>query len=223
VGWKFVGVSSQVQVTTTGHTLVTTGISGLQAGDLLIACITSRIASTTSITLPSGGEWTLIGEQKANNVLTTTSAVASGMMAYCIRGASNPNFTFTHPVAPSVARGVIVAYRWETTSAKTPVKDTQSAATTAVNTTAVSTAGFTTANPMSLIIKMCAGGQEAADRRSDCRHLAGAYRRFHHDGRRHFVGCCRRSSRHCWRDRQPHCDGIAWRGACADWRRVLRH
>ena len=101
--WAFVGVSDEVAVATTAHALVTTGISGLAAGDLLVACITSRIASTTSVTLPTGGEWTLVAEQKSNNVLTTTSAAASGLMAYCVRGASNPNLTFTHPVAPSQA------------------------------------------------------------------------------------------------------------------------
>jgi len=157
--WQFVGVSNVVEVTATPHALVTTGITGtLQAGDLLVACISSRIASTTSITLPTGGEWTLVSEQKNNNTLTTTSAAASGLMAYCVRGASNPNLTFTHPVAPSVAIGRIVAYRNVNRSSP---KDTQTSFTTA-STVAVSGTGLTTTQIEDLIVAMAAGGQEAA-------------------------------------------------------------
>ena len=158
--WEFVGISNLVEVTGTAHALVTTGISGtLQAGDLLVACISSRIASTTSVTLPTGGEWTLVSEQKNNNVLATGSAAASGLMAYCVRGASNPNLTFTHPTAPSVALGNIVAYRNVHPSSP---KDTQTSFTTATSTTAVSGAGLTTTQDDDLIVAMCAGGQEAA-------------------------------------------------------------
>ena len=82
MAWSIVGVSISVEVTATSHTL--TVPAGIAAGDLLVACIASRIASTTSITLPTGGEWTLVGEQKANNILTTSSALPSAMMAYCV-------------------------------------------------------------------------------------------------------------------------------------------
>jgi len=158
--WEFVGVSNEVAVATTAHALVTTGISGtLQAGDLLVACITSRIASTTSVTLPTGGEWTLVAEQKNNNTLTTSSALPSGLMAYCVRGASNPNLTFTHPVAPSQAQGRIVAYRNVNTSSP---KDTQTSFTTATGTTAVTGTGLTTTQIEDLIVAMACGGQEAA-------------------------------------------------------------
>ena len=157
---KFVGVSNEVAVATTAHALVTTGISGtLQAGDLLVACITSRIASTTSVTLPTGGEWTLVSEQKNNNTATNTTAAASGLMAYCVRGASNPNLTFTHPVAPSQAQGRIVAYRNVNT---TSPKDTQTSFTTATAITAVSGTGLTTTQIEDLIVAMACGGQEAA-------------------------------------------------------------
>jgi hypothetical protein len=160
MAWQFLGVSNVVQVTATSHALVTTGIAGtLQAGDLLIACISSRIASTTSITLPITAEWTLVSEQKNNNVLTTGSAAASGLMAYCVRGASDPDLTFTHPVAPSVALGRIVAYRDVDSSAP---KDTQTSFTTATGITAVSGTGLTTTQANDLIVAMAAGGQEAA-------------------------------------------------------------
>jgi len=156
--WEFVGVSNEVAVATTAHALVTTGISGtLAAGDLLVACITSRIASTTSVTLPTGGEWTLVSEQKNNNTATNTTAAASGLMAYCVRGASNPNLTFTHPVAPSQAQGRIVAYRNVNTSSP---KDTQTSFTT-TSVTAVSGTGLTTTQIEDLIVAMACGGQEA--------------------------------------------------------------
>lgn len=159
--WTLVGVSSTVvEVTTTSHALVTTGISGLQQGDLLIAAIASRIASTTQITLPTGGEWTRISEQLNNNTATNTSATPSGMMAYCVRGASNPNLTFTHPVAPSVAQGVIVAYRGQK---GTSPFDTGNSATSATNVTGFNiAAGVTTAEPEELLVCLRAGGQESS-------------------------------------------------------------
>ena len=157
--WDILGVSNSVEVTTTAHALVTTGISGLAAGDLLVACIASRIASVTPITLPTGGEWALVGQQNANSVLTTSSGVASALMAYCVRGASNPNLTFTHPTAPSVAIGRIVAYRG---GLLTGIKDTPVATgTTAINTTSVSVTGITTLAAKDLLVGMMAGGQEA--------------------------------------------------------------
>jgi hypothetical protein len=162
MAWAFVGVSNVVEIIAPNisHALVTTGISGtLQADDLLIACIASRMVSTTSVTLPAGGEWTLVSEQKTSSNLTTTSAVASGLMAYCIRGASDPNLTFTHPAAISVALGRIVAYRDVDTSSP---KDTQTSFTTAINTTAVSGTGLTTGQVNDLIVAIACGGQEAA-------------------------------------------------------------
>ena len=158
--WEFVGVSNNVEVTTTSHALVTTGIAGtLQAGDLLIACISSRIASTTPVTLPTGGAWTLVGQRNANNTATNNSAASSATMAYAIRGASNPNLTFTHPVAPSVAIGRIVAYR---NVEQTSSLDVATSFSTATNTTAVSGAGLTTTLTDDLIVAMVSGGQEAA-------------------------------------------------------------
>lgn len=156
-GWEFVGVSGVVEVTGTSHAL--TEPAGVQEGDLLVAMISSRIASTTAITLPSGGEWTLVSEQKNSNTATNTSATPSGMMAYCVRGASAPNLTFTHPTNPSVALGRIAAYRNVDPSSP---KDTQTSFTTATNTTAVSGTGLTTTQDDDLIVAMAAGGQEAS-------------------------------------------------------------
>jgi hypothetical protein len=156
--WELVGVSNQVEVTGTSHALVTTGISGLTTGDLLVACISSRIASTTAMTLPSGGEWTLVQDELNNNTATNTSATPSATMAYCIRGASDPNLTFTHPTAPSVAIGRIIAYRG---ALATGTLDTQTNFTTATNVTAISGTGLTTSQDDDLIVALRAGGQES--------------------------------------------------------------
>src|SRR5262245_8352884 len=154
MAWEFVGVSSVVEVTTTSHAL--TLPTGTQPGDLLVAVISSRIASTTSITLPSG--WTLVREHKNNNVLTTSSALPSGLMAYIVRGASAPALTFTHPTAPTVALGRIVAYRGQSVS---PF-DVAAGGTTGTAITAVSVTGLTTAEANELIVFGACGGQEAA-------------------------------------------------------------
>jgi hypothetical protein len=157
VAWSIVGISAVVEVTGTAHAL--TEPAGVASGDLLIACISSRIASTTPITIPAG--WTAIGQQNTNNVLTTTSAVASGVMAYIIRGGSAPALSFTHPTAPSVAIGRIVAYRNSTMALPDPW-DQGIVGTTAVNTTAVSFSGFSVGVDGELMVAMVAGGQEAA-------------------------------------------------------------
>lgn len=156
MAWSIVGVGSVVEVTAQSHAL--TEPAGVASGDLLIACISSRIASTSSVALPSGGEWTRVGEQKANNTVTTSSALPSAMMAWAIRGASAPNLTFIHPTAPSVAIGRIVAYRGNLSAS--PL-DVSTAATTGTGTTAVSVAGLTTTVADDLIVAMAAGGQEA--------------------------------------------------------------
>jgi len=157
VAWSIVGVGAVVEVTGTAHAL--TEPAGIASGDLLIACISSRIASTTPITIPAG--WTAVGQQNNNNTLTTTSAAASGVMAYIIRGASAPALTFTHPTAPSVAIGRTIAYRNSTMALPDPW-DQGVVGTTAVNTTAVSFSGFPVGVDGELMVAMMAGGQEAA-------------------------------------------------------------
>ena len=232
--WDFVAVGTSVESVATGHTL--TEPAGAAQGDLLVAVISSRIASTTSITLPSA-EWSLVTEQKANNVLTTTSAVASGMMAQCLRGASPPSYVFTHPVAPSVALGRVVAYRG--VHGGKP-RNTQNSATTAINTTAINVAGVTTTEPNVLLVVAVCGGQEAtlsafdaatdpttssgtgADQTADpivgtwqerCQQVTTTGAGHQSDDRRCSEG-------HGWRDRQHHGDGVAGRKSCRADRRI---
>jgi len=152
--WLYVGRGTSVEATATSHIL--TEPAGVAAGDLLVACIGSRIASTTQITLPSG--WTRVSQQLNNNTSTNTSATPSGMMAYIVRGASAPSYTFTHPVAPSVALGRVFAYR--NVNQTTPF-DVSYSTTTATGLTIVTAiTGPTTTQDYDLAVAMWAGGQE---------------------------------------------------------------
>jgi hypothetical protein len=158
--WTFVGASTVVETTATGHTL--TLPAGTQDGDLLVAVIASRIASTVSITLPSG--WTRVTEQKTNNVVAGASTgIASCMMAYIVRGPSAPALGFTHPVAPSVAQGQIVAYRGaHPGTGAVPTLDASTSFTTATGVTAVSGVGLTSNDCIDLVVMGVAGGRAAA-------------------------------------------------------------
>lgn len=153
--WQFVAVSAVTEVTTTSMTL--TEPTGAAQGDLLVAVISSRTTATTSITLPAG--WALVDEQKNNSTATTTSALASGMMAYIIRGSSAPSYAFTLPAGISVALGRVIAYR---NAAQSSTKDANTSFTTATNTTAVSGTGLTTTQDDDLIVAAACGGQEAS-------------------------------------------------------------
>jgi hypothetical protein len=149
--WSFVGIGTNVVVTTTGITL--TEPAGTQVGDLLVACIGFRAASATSVTLPAG--WTRVGEQKTGNTTAATStSIANACMAYIVRGASPPGYGFTLPAA-NVGMGQVVAYRGQHT---TPF-DLASAATTATAITAVSVTGLTTTVANELLVAMVGAGR----------------------------------------------------------------
>ena len=151
--WAFVAAGTSVEATATAHTL--TEPAGAAAGDLLVACIGSRIASVSSITLPSG--WTRVVDQTNSNTATNTSATPSGMMAYIIRGGSAPSYTFTHPVAPSVALGRVFAYR--NVHQTTPFQDFQSATSATAVLVAATVTGPAAADD-NLIVALAVGGQE---------------------------------------------------------------
>jgi hypothetical protein len=148
-----VGVSAVVEAIATPLTLAEP--AGVADGDLLVATIASR---TTATTAPSGTGWTAVGSQNNNNILATTSALASGVMLYQVRSGT-PTLSFTLPAGISVAMGRIAAYRGNATT--TPL-DASTAVTTATGTTAVSVAGLTTTQDDDLIVALAAGGQEAA-------------------------------------------------------------
>lgn len=153
--WQYVGASSVVEVTATSHTL--TEPAGVAEGDLLVACFAIRTTNTGSVTLPSG--WTLATQSYINNTTAnSTAGAASGVIAYCIRGASAPAMTFTHPAAPSVARGQIVAYR-NSDPTQATVLDVAASTRLTTAATAISVAGITTTQDDDLLVGVIAGGR----------------------------------------------------------------
>lgn len=152
--WSFVGKSASVTSVTSGNITPTEPASVAQ-GDLLVACIAYR--DSAAFTLPSGGEWTTVAtQQSSGNAVATNSAIASGLMAYCVRGASAPNYTFTR-TAGNLALANVYAYRGVNTT--TPY-DTGSANTLAADSATATTGTFTTAEDDELIVAMVSGGQE---------------------------------------------------------------
>jgi hypothetical protein len=112
--------------------------AGVQEGDLLVACIAFR--ASVAFTLPAG--WALVASQQlAGNTNTTTStSVASGLMAYILRGAVEVPTTFTR-TGGDVALGRIASYRgvdrlnpYDTGSANTPASNASLTPTTAIST-----------------------------------------------------------------------------------------
>jgi len=152
MAWSFVGVSTTV--TATASPIVLTMPAGTQEGDLLIAHIAYRIASTTAITKPA--DWILAATDRLNNdVTTTTSSLSSAMMAYCVKGPTDPGLSFAFPTTPSIALGTIVAYRG---NAPTNVLNVAIAANAAANTTALNATGVTTTTTDALLVAAMAGG-----------------------------------------------------------------
>jgi hypothetical protein len=134
----FVAISGATTVASGDITL--SEPAGAQEGDLLVACIAFR--ASAAFTLPTG--WSLVATQQlAGNTNTTTStSVASGLMAYVVRGAVTVSLTFTR-TGGDVALGRIVSYRgvdrlnpYDTGSANTPASNTSLTPTTAIATAA---------------------------------------------------------------------------------------
>ena len=119
----------------------------VQEGDLLIAHISYRDAAEFSA--PAGGEWTIHEQQSLGNTSTTVGAsIASGMIASCIRGASNPGTVFTR-TGGDVAMGRITAWRPD---AGTVEFVGSSSNTLAANSTTVTTGELTASGADNLLI-----------------------------------------------------------------------
>jgi hypothetical protein len=152
MAWDYVAQSGPTTVTTNNITLVEP--TGAQEGDLLVACIAFRQATGGSnFTLPSG--WNLVATQQVtvNTSTTTTSSIASGLMAYIVRGASAPSYAFTRTAGANVAIGRVLCYRGNHSAPY----DTGSANTLAANSATVTTGTITTAEAGELIVAMAAG------------------------------------------------------------------
>lgn len=145
--WNFVSVGTAAEVASGNLTL--NEPSGAASGDLLVACIAYR--SNAAFTLPAG--WALVATQQSSGDTDATNGIASGVMAYIVRGGSAPSYAFTR-TAGDVARGAVVAYRDNSPSPY----DTGSANTLAVASATVTTGTFNTAQAGELIVAMVACG-----------------------------------------------------------------
>jgi hypothetical protein len=102
--WKIVGLGTQTDAN--GGNLTLDEPSGVVPGDLIVACIAYR--STNAFTQPAN--WSVVSTQQSSGDTDATSGIASGFMAYIVRGASAPSYAFTRTNG-DIARGRTIAYR----------------------------------------------------------------------------------------------------------------
>jgi hypothetical protein len=122
MGATYVGVSDEVVVTNSNITLVTTGITDLAEGDLLIATISYRGSgdyATNQSGVPTG--WTYVTSKSTGNtdVQAETSEV-NVLVAYAFYE-SGLDLTFTKTGTTDVALGALTAFRGVNTGA--PFRD----------------------------------------------------------------------------------------------------
>ena len=111
MAWDLIALGTMTDATSGNLTL--NEPTGTAQGDLIVACIAYR--SNAAFTLPSGGEWSLVATQQSSGNTDATQGIASGLMAYCVRGASAPNYVFTR-TAGDIARGRTITYRGGTST-----------------------------------------------------------------------------------------------------------
>lgn len=151
MAWDLIALGTQTDASS--GNLALDEPSGVAQGDLIIACIAYR--SNAAFTVPDAN-WTIVATQQSSGDTDATSGIASGLMAYCIRGSSPPGYTFTR-TGGDIARGRTIAYRGQATT--TPY-DTGSATTlAAIGNPSVT--GITTAQANELIVLMISHGDSA--------------------------------------------------------------
>ncbi len=123
--------------------------AGVAEGDLMIACIAYR--SNAAFTLPAN--WTVVATQQSSGDVDASAGIASGVMAYIVRGASAPALTFTR-TAGDLALGRIISY----SGGRLSPYDTGSANTLAVSSVTATTGTFNTAAAGELIVAMTSAG-----------------------------------------------------------------
>ena len=129
--------------------LTLTEPAGIAQGDLMVAAIAYR--SNAAFGLPAG--WALVATQQSSGNTDATNGIASGVMAYIIRGASAPDLVFTR-TAGNRAQGVIIAY----SGALSTPYDTGTANTLGAASVTVTTGTFSTAGAGELIVAMTSAG-----------------------------------------------------------------
>jgi hypothetical protein len=150
LGWTTYKPGSAPGVIPTSGSITLNEPATVAEGDLMVACIAAR--GNASFTLPTG--WTLVAQHTSGDT-TVGDGIASGLMAYIIRGASAPDLVFTR-TGGDVAYGRIEAY--SSPAASSPF-DTHSATTLAATSTTAGTPGLTTAEDGELLVAMLAQGR----------------------------------------------------------------
>src|SRR3990172_10238758 len=130
--------------------------AGIAQGDLMIACIAYR--SNAAFSLPSGGWAHVTGSPQNSGDTDSTNGIASGLMAFVVRGASAPGLAFTR-TGGDVAQGRIIAYSG---GHATPF-DTGSGNTLGSTSTTYTTGTITTAEANELIVALHSAGDHGAD------------------------------------------------------------
>lgn len=142
-----------------------TAPTGGTAGDLYVACIVYRgtQGSGGPPSLPAG--WNIIQRHNnttaISNIATNNTAVGAAMMAWIVRGATEPDLVFGATVNQQFTNaaaigGIIRISGADTTS---PI-DASSVSTLAAGGTAATTTAITTSSANDLLILGCFGGQE---------------------------------------------------------------
>jgi hypothetical protein len=136
-------VAESAAVVAASDNLILTEPSGSQSGDLLVAAITYRGAA--NFTLPDG--WSLANDETSGNTSTGSAAIASGVLAYIVRGGSAPSYTFVR-TGGDVAIGYVSTFRG---AAASPL-DVATGATLGSAGTTVSVSEITTTAANALVV-----------------------------------------------------------------------
>ena len=150
--WEYVGIGAGTTVSSGNAT--PTEPAGAASGDLLVCVISYR--GSAAFTAPSG--WTIVEQESSGNTdVDVSTSIASGLIAYIVRGASAPSYVFTR-TGGDVAIPRVTAYR---PVGGTITFDESNSATLGTAGTTVSMTGFTTNDANSLIVVGACGASNS--------------------------------------------------------------
>lgn len=150
--WEY--IANGAFASSTSGNVTPTEPTGAAQGDLLVCVIAYR--DTAAFTAPAG--WTIVQQQSSGNTdVDVTTSIASGLIAYIVRGASAPSYTFTR-TGGDIAIARVMAYR---PVGGTITFDESNSATLGTAGTTVSMTGFTTNDADSLIVVGACGASNS--------------------------------------------------------------
>lgn len=146
--WNWCGINAPTAVASGDLTF--SEPAGSEEGDLFVASITYR--STTAFTLPALWEIVDVQLSGGNTTVNGTGSIASGLMAYIVRGSSAPDLVFER-TGGDMAIGTLLSYRG---GKLVGVYDTGRAELIAAQSTSITLPAITTANAEELLVMMAA-------------------------------------------------------------------